>query len=185
MSNSKDYIDVSRMIIDKLDDEFLCEIFLSKIKWGETPKCPKCSNETNNTINVRGQFDCKTCHKQFSIRHNSYLEKSHLDQIYVASYLIIEESTTSYKLSQQINVTPKTAISLIRKIKDAFLDDNDFYIMKFIIQRTRLFFDEVLNLKNQKRKLRYSKKRILKINKNAILKYKSITSFFDSNFRQT
>lgn len=103
-------------------DEQSCIDYVKKIKWPQKIICPFCQcNEVyhfkNNQI-----FKCKSCRKKFSVRIGTIFEGSKipLQKWFIAIWLTNREHyITSVALAKELNISQKTAWSILHTLQDA------------------------------------------------------------------
>ncbi|MCB9364844.1 MAG: IS1595 family transposase [Flavobacteriales bacterium] len=119
-------------LIKTLNTEEKCIQFLVDLKWNGIPTCSgeNCSNPHNNNYNVdRKIFRCSKCQKNFSVKTGTIFQGSNVPLIdwFVAIYEIAnsKRGISSVALSEKIDVSYKTALSMSHKIKEALDDENE------------------------------------------------------------
>ena len=119
-------------LIKTLNTEEKCVQLLVDLKWNGTPTCPKenCNNTFNNSYNAKRKiFKCSKCKKNFSVKTGTIFQGSNLPLIdwFVAIYEIAthKRGISSVALSEKLEVSYKTALSMSHKIKEALAEENE------------------------------------------------------------
>ncbi len=107
------------------------EWFESRI-WPEGRHCPRCGSA--ETLESKGHpplpYWCPDCSRHFSVRIGTILERSKIGfrQWAIAIYLHLTslEGVSSMKLHRDLGVTQKTAWFMLRRIRKAFENDDDW-----------------------------------------------------------
>ncbi|WP_213584538.1 transposase [Paenibacillus sp. J2TS4] len=118
-------------IISHFNTEEACEQFLFLIKWPEGFLCPRCGHNHSYTIKTRRipLYQCRNCRYQTSVITGTIMEGSRtslrkwLHSIYLVSRM--ERGINAVQLSTLIQVTYKTAWSILRKIRQAITQADD------------------------------------------------------------
>jgi len=111
-------------ITDRFPDETAAVAYLSSVLWPQGPVCPACDSRDNAPRKGKNHFhNCRSCHRDFSIRVGTIFEDSHvpLHKWLHAMYLIVtsRKGISSMQLSKQVGVTQKTAWFLMHRIRAA------------------------------------------------------------------
>ena len=113
--------------MEYFSDLEIATTFLAKLRWPEGPVCPRCGGKEHSYLSTRRLWKCKACKKQFSVKVGTIFEGSPvgLDK-WLAMIWMLANSTdeiSSYELHHTIEVTQKTAWSMMRRIKLAMQDE--------------------------------------------------------------
>jgi transposase-like protein len=108
---------------DRFASEEDCAAFLFKSKWPDGFRCPRCSHEHAYTINTRRLplYQCRICRHQTSLTADTIMEDSRtplskwLTAIFLSSH--VSSNINAVQLSKRINVTYKTAWSMLHLIR--------------------------------------------------------------------
>jgi len=99
-----------------------CRTYLEHLKWPEGPKCDLCGSSATKIAN-RNQYDCDSCHYQFSVTAHTIFHDSHLPlwKWFLATYLIVEskKGISANQLKRTLEVSYKTAWYLCHRIRKA------------------------------------------------------------------
>jgi transposase-like protein len=102
-----------------------CRAALEQLRWNKGPVCPRCESKATKIAN-RFQYDCDSCHYQFSVTAGTIFHDSHLSlwKWFLATYLLTEsrKGMSSNQLSRMLKVTYKTAWYLTHRIRAAMLE---------------------------------------------------------------
>src|SRR5712691_7326999 len=117
------------MNLVELTEEFgsddKCRHALEQLRWQKGPVCPRCDSKATKIAN-RFQYDCDSCHYQFSVTAGTTFHDSHLSlwKWFLATYLITEsrKGMSSNQLKRMLKVTYKTAWYLTHRIRAAMLE---------------------------------------------------------------
>jgi transposase-like protein len=117
------------MNLVELTEEFgsddKCRKVLEQLRWPKGPTCPRCESKATQIAN-RFQYDCDSCHYQFSVTAGTIFHDSHLSlwKWFLATYLITEsrKGMSSNQLKRMLKVTYKTAWYLTHRIRAAMLE---------------------------------------------------------------
>jgi len=110
-------------LIEQFRDEDQCRKALERMKWPDGIKCPRCGSEKISRIYKRDQFDCDSCHYQFSVTAGSIFHDSHLPlwKWFLAVYLMIEskKGMSALQMKRTLKVAYQTAWYLCHRIRKA------------------------------------------------------------------
>lgn len=120
----------SDMDLMKLFDRFgsteKCRLYLERLRWPEGVRCIRCQSSKISLIQKRKQFDCDTCHYQFSVTAGTIFHDSHLPlpKWFAAIFLICEskKGISALQLKRTLKVAYKTAWYLCHRIREAVKD---------------------------------------------------------------
>lgn len=108
-----------------------CRDFLAEQRWQGVPVCPYCgSKEVFGRKD--GRYGCRCCRKAFSVLVGTVFQNTKLPLIkwFVAIYLICnsKQGISSCQLSNEIDVTQKTAWFMLQKIRLLLRDKDDGFL---------------------------------------------------------
>src|SRR6266850_6177633 len=117
------------MNLVELTEEFgsddRCRLALEQLRWHKGPICPRCDSKATKIAN-RFQYDCDSCHYQFSVTAGTIFHDSHLSlwKWFLATYLLTEsrKGMSSNQLKRMLKTTYKTAWYLTHRIRAAMLE---------------------------------------------------------------
>jgi transposase-like protein len=115
-------------LIDRFADDDKCREYLEHIRWpnGEVA-CPQCGDMSVSAIRERDQWDCNSCHYQFSVTAGTIMHRSHLPlrKWFLAIYLMCEskKGMSANQLKRTLGVSYKTAWFLCHRIREAMGND--------------------------------------------------------------
>ncbi len=102
-----------------------CRKALEQLRWREGPTCPRCDSKATK-IASRFQYDCDSCHYQFSVTAGTIFHDSHLSlwKWFVATALLCEskKGMSACQIQRTIGVSYKTAWYLCHRIRAAMLE---------------------------------------------------------------
>jgi transposase-like protein len=104
-----------------------CRKALEQLRWKDGAKCPRCQSEATAIAN-RFQYDCDSCHYQFSVTAGTIFHDSHLSlwKWFVATALLCEakKGMSACQVQRTIGVSYKTAWYLCHRIRAAMVETN-------------------------------------------------------------
>jgi len=102
-----------------------CRKALEQLRWRKGPTCPRCDSKATKIAN-RFQYDCDSCHYQFSVTARTIFHDSHLSlwKWFVATALLCEskKGMSACQIQRTIGVSYKTAWYLCHRIRAAMLE---------------------------------------------------------------
>lgn len=126
-------------------DETLAVEFLEKQRWGDTPACPRCGDTdvakmTDGTGNRNKRFlwRCHGCKKQFTVRIGTVFEDSRIPlRIWCHAFwraCSSKKGVSALQISRECNITYKSALFLMHRIRYAMTETNPRPKLKGIIE---------------------------------------------------
>ncbi len=117
------------MNLVELTEEFgsddRCRTVVEQLRWPKGPICPRCESNVTKVAN-RFQYDCDSCHYQFSVTAGTIFHDSHLSlwKWFLATYLLTEsrEGMSANQISRMLRITYKTSWYLCHRIRAAMLE---------------------------------------------------------------
>jgi transposase-like protein len=104
-----------------------CRNALEQLHWKDGAKCPRCESAATPIAN-RFQYDCDSCHYQFSVTAGTIFHDSHLSlwKWFVATALLCEakKGMSACQVQRTIGVSYKTAWYLCHRIRTAMVETN-------------------------------------------------------------
>jgi transposase-like protein len=102
-----------------------CRKALEQLRWRKGPMCPRCESKATKIAN-RFQYDCDSCHYQFSVTAGTIFHDSHLSlwKWFVATALLCEskKGMSACQIQRTIGVSYKTAWYLCHRVRAAMLE---------------------------------------------------------------
>ena len=102
-----------------------CRKALEQLRWSKGPTCPRCDSKATKIAN-RFQYDCDSCHYQFSVTAGTIFHDSHLSlwKWFVATALLCEskKGMSACQIQRTVGVSYKTAWYLCHRIRAAMLE---------------------------------------------------------------
>ncbi|WP_213583268.1 transposase [Paenibacillus sp. J2TS4] len=128
---SNNHLDI-KAFQNRFKTEEDCLQFIYQSKWPGGFTCPRCANKQAYVIRSRRipLYECRNCRHQASLITDTVMEGSRtsLRKWFLAFYLVsrINQGTNAVKLSSFLQITYKTAWSMLRKIRHAIshIDNN-------------------------------------------------------------
>lgn len=117
------------MNLVKLTEQFgtdeKCRKALEQLRWKDGVVCPRCKSKAT-PISAREQFDCDSCHYQFSVTTGTMFHDSHLSLwkwfITVALLCEAKKGMSACQIQRTIGVSYKTAWYLTHRIRKAMVE---------------------------------------------------------------
>jgi transposase-like protein len=117
------------MNLVELTEEFgsddKCRHALEQLRWHKGPVCPRCESKATKIAN-RFQYDCDSCHYQFSVTAGTIFHDSHLSlwKWFLATYLLCEskKGMSACQIQRTLGISYKTAWYLCHRIRAAMLE---------------------------------------------------------------
>jgi transposase-like protein len=108
-------------------DELSAHRYLEKMLWPDGVRCPRCDStrvgQLNGASTRLGTYKCYGCRKAFSLLHGTVMSSSHVPAHKWLQAIYLTECGTrplpSQHLQQILNVSFKTAASMMRRISEA------------------------------------------------------------------
>lgn len=129
-------------LIDRYHGGNKCRDRLEELRWPDGVECPRCDSKRIHRRKNRYQYQCKSCHYDFSVTSGTIFHDSHLPlwKWFVAVYLIVEskKGISANQLKRTLGVSYKTAWYLSHRIRAA-LKEVDAQLLKGIIEVDETF----------------------------------------------
>lgn len=108
---------------EKFPSEQSCIDFLEKSRWPDGVRSPLTGGDAYRIATRPGLFKCKETGQNFSVRNGTIFEDSRLPlrKWFEAIFLLhsTQERISSVHLAERLDVTPKSAWSVLRRIRYA------------------------------------------------------------------
>jgi transposase-like protein len=102
-----------------------CRKALEQLRWQNGPKCPRCKADATPIAN-RYQYDCDSCHYQFSVTAGTIFHDSHLSlwKWFITTALLCEakKGMSACQVQRTVGMTYKTAWYLCHRIRAAMTE---------------------------------------------------------------
>jgi transposase-like protein len=102
-----------------------CRKALEQLRWKDGPKCPRCQSDATAIAN-RYQYDCDSCHYQFSVTAGTIFHDSHLSLwkwfITVALLCEAKKGMSACQVQRTVGMSYKTAWYLCHRIRAAMVE---------------------------------------------------------------
>jgi transposase-like protein len=104
-----------------------CRKALEQLRWKDGAKCPRCQSEATAIAN-RYQYDCNSCHYQFSVTAGTIFHDSHLSlwKWFITTALLCEakKGMSACQIQRTVGMSYKTAWYLCHRIRAAMIEVN-------------------------------------------------------------
>lgn len=95
--------------------------YVVDLRWPDGVACVHCGSTEIGFIKSRSKFQCKACRKQFTVRHGTIFEDSHigLDKWMLAFWMIANcrNGVSSYEIARDLGITQKSAWFMLHRIR--------------------------------------------------------------------
>jgi transposase-like protein len=102
-----------------------CRKALEQLRWKKGAECPRCKSAATPVAN-RFQYDCDSCHYQFSVTAGTIFHDSHLSlwKWFIATALLCEskKGMSACQIQRTVGMSYKTAWYLCHRIRAAMLE---------------------------------------------------------------
>lgn len=114
-------------------DEAAARDLLEQERWGKNPCCPRCGSVEvyrmeGETAKARGLWRCRDCKRQYTVRVGTIYEDSPIPlHKWVRAFWEASKAKngiSALELSRTIQVTPKSALFMLHRIRWAMTDDH-------------------------------------------------------------
>jgi transposase-like protein len=104
-----------------------CRKALEQLRWKDGAKCPRCKANATAIAN-RFQYDCDSCHYQFSVTAGTIFHDSHLSlwKWFITTALLCEakKGMSACQIQRTVGMSYKTAWYLCHRIRAAMVETN-------------------------------------------------------------
>ncbi len=117
-------------MLDVLNTDEACRMFLENIRWEGSPACPHCGTQHKEhyKLNVKGEFKgqykCKDCRERFTVTVGTMFEGSHISlrKWFIAIYIFSshKKGISSHQLSRDLGITQKSAWFMLGRLRNSF-----------------------------------------------------------------
>jgi transposase-like protein len=102
-----------------------CRKALEQLRWEDGAKCPRCDSAATPIAN-RFQYDCDSCHYQFSVTAGTIFHDSHLSlwKWFITTALLCEakKGMSACQIQRTVGMSYKTAWYLCHRIRAAMVE---------------------------------------------------------------
>jgi transposase-like protein len=113
-------------MLQKYSTDEKCREILTKLRWPEGVRCPRCKEDRVCWLDSRKQFECASCSYQFSVTTGTIFNDTHLplEKWFAATYLLCEakKGMSACQVQRTIGVSYKTAWYLCHRIRAAMAE---------------------------------------------------------------
>jgi transposase-like protein len=121
-----------------------CAAYLMQKRWKDGFICPKCQHSEYYYIQTRMLFECQNCQTQTSLTAGSLMHKSKLSlkTWFWAMYLVAHDKRgkSALSLSVILDLNYRTALRLMRKIREAMKDRDSHYMLSGTVEMDDAYF---------------------------------------------
>jgi len=114
-------------LTEKFGTDEKCRKALEQLRWPSGPKCPRCKSDATPIAN-RFQYDCDSCHYQFSVTAGTIFHDSHLSlwKWFITTALLCEakKGMSACQVQRTVGMTYKTAWYLCHRIRATMVEAN-------------------------------------------------------------
>jgi transposase-like protein len=126
-----DYMNTPNINLTQLTEQFgtdeKCRKALEQLRWKDGAKCPRCDSASTPIAN-RFQYDCDSCHYQFSVTSGTIFHDSHLSlwKWFITTALLCEakKGISACQIQRTVGMSYKTAWYLCHRIRAAMVETN-------------------------------------------------------------
>jgi len=112
-------------LIEQFGTDERCRKALEQLRWKKGAECPRCQSSATKIAN-RFQYDCDSCHYQFSVTAGTIFHDSHLSlwKWFIATALLCEskKGMSACQIQRTVGVSYKTAWYLCHRIRAAMME---------------------------------------------------------------
>lgn len=113
-------------LMDLYDEEHECRAALEELRWPNGVRCLRCNSDKISRIYKRWQYDCDSCHYQFSAITGTIFQDTHLPlpKWFLAIYCMVEskKGISANQMKRMLDVSYKTAWYLCHRIRAAMYE---------------------------------------------------------------
>lgn len=110
-------------MLQKYSTDEKCREILTKLRWPEGVRCPRCNEDRVCYLQDRKQFECASCGYQFSVLTGTIFNDTHLplEKWFAATYLLCEakKGMSACQIQRTLGISYKTAWYLCHRIRHA------------------------------------------------------------------
>jgi transposase-like protein len=110
-------------MLNKYSTDDKCREILTKLRWPEGVRCPRCNEDRVFWIQDRKQFECSSCSYQFSVTTGTIFNDTHLplQKWFAATYLLCEskKGMSACQVQRTLGMSYKTAWYLCHRVRSA------------------------------------------------------------------
>jgi transposase-like protein len=115
-------------LIEQFGNDEKCRVHLTRLRWPNGVKCPRCNSKKVSEITERDQYNCNACLYHFSVTSGTIFHDSHLSltKWFMAIYLMTEskKGVSALQIKRTLNVAYQTAWYLCHRIRAAMREIN-------------------------------------------------------------
>lgn len=117
-------------MLEVLNTDEACRMFLENMRWGNEPICPHCGSQNKDHYKLKtkgvfkGQYKCKDCRERFTVTVKTMFEGSHipLRKWFIAIYIFSshKKGISSHQLARDLGITQKSAWFVLGRLRHSF-----------------------------------------------------------------
>ncbi len=111
-------------VLERFPTQSACITFLEKLRWGDSPKCPRCNSESvarKKENRLVGRWNCYNCRSSFNVLVGTLFQRTKVDlrRWFGAIILIMnaKNGISSYQLARDLGLNVKTAWYMAQRIR--------------------------------------------------------------------
>ncbi|WP_424945610.1 IS1595 family transposase [Candidatus Spongiihabitans sp.] len=117
-------------LLNYFPDEQSVVTYLERLRWGDTPTCPKCGSVERFTPQKQlGRWWCKSGRHYFTAWHDTPLEYGKIPKRkwIIAAYLLVtaRKGISSLQLSKELEISQQSAWYLLHRLREACAGKNE------------------------------------------------------------
>lgn len=115
-----------------------CRNYLSKVRWPQGYRCPKCDCSHYYTVTTRNLFQCTNCKHQYSLISGTIFESSKLPLTtwFLAIYFITQskDGLSGLHLRRLLGISVNAAFRMKQKIQHVMKSADDTLLLKNLVE---------------------------------------------------
>jgi transposase-like protein len=110
-------------LIEQFPNDEACRQHLTRIRWPEGVKCPRCHADRVSELKGRRQWTCLACRYRFSATSGTIFHKSHigLRKWFLAIFIVVnaKKSLSSLQMKRELKISQECCWHMIHRIREA------------------------------------------------------------------
>lgn len=130
VKNMKTEFSSFAQMLEVINSDYACRMFLENVRWGKEPICPHCGVQNKEHYKLKskgefkGQYKCKDCRERFTVTVGTMFEGSHISlrKWFIAIYIFSshKKGISSHQLSRDLGITQKSAWFMLGRLRHSF-----------------------------------------------------------------